>query len=58
MQKAGRKKEPLTKVQKKAVKEYLESTLTLKQVGAKYGVSDNTIRAWRKKYEEACVNSG
>lgn len=57
MQKAGRKKEPLTKIQKKAVKEYLESGLTLKQVGAKYGVTDSTIRVWRKKYEAEHVNS-
>lgn len=52
MKKSGRSVTPLTKKQKKACQEYLNSDKSYVEVAEKYGVVKTTLIYWVKKYRK------
>lgn len=51
MRKRGRANVPITDIQRKAVTEYYQSELSLKEVAAKHGTTQSGLRYWIKKYK-------
>lgn len=52
MKPLGREIQPLTDEQRKIVEDYLKSTLSYKEVAAKYDKPASTVMYWVKKYRK------
>lgn len=58
MKPVGRSPKPLTETDMQMIREYLDTDKSLKEVSAKYGISDAGLRYKLKKYRKETENNG
>jgi hypothetical protein len=58
MKPVGRSPKPLTEEEKQMILEYLTTDKSLKEVSAKYGISDAGLRYKVKKYRKETEDNG